>query len=185
MQRDGAFEIVEKDSFAKVKHRLKQVPGVARLHKYLRRFGLDHTVAENFREPGSPTTSCCYEFCKTEIISTDWKLLAKERNQRWRKVSNIAMKFGYRTLRPLSSDYSCPWAIPIYVEDKAIRDRIINEAFSTKINAFVWPVLPEELQVAKSLKKRRSKIVCIELTEGSEEFGNLLENVKGNEISDI
>jgi perosamine synthetase len=98
------------------------------------------------------------------INKSNWKYIAHERRELWRKWSLFAKKHG---LHPIFSDVnpeSCPWAFPVYAKDLQHRNKWIQWGLENNILIFSWPSLSTSEIVKKSQALARwERVLCFPL----------------------
>lgn len=132
----------------------------------------DYSNPNNFKEQEILNSKIdLYSIVK--ITRSNWETIAIGRRNYWEKWANFCIDFNMIPLWMKSAENTCPWLMPVYVEDPEIRIKILNAAWESGLGFITWPALPNEVLNSnkhKSAIKRWNKLICIPLNKSPEEL---------------
>ena len=103
----------------------------------------------------------------------DWGLVARKRRENW---DEWKLWLKHNALLPAMElkIESCPWAIPVYIENAFQRKRVFRWLQINGYTPFVWPTLPKEvLEKDHDCIIRWRKLLCIRLDKPPKKLNKL------------
>lgn len=113
---------------------------------------------------------------KTELHihkKVDWGFVALKRRENWNEWKLWLKHNALQPAMELKME-SCPWAIPVYIENALQRKRVFRWLLRNGYTPFVWPSLPKEvLEKDNDCIVRWRKLLCIRLDIPPKKIKNL------------